>query len=508
MKKYVSILLLIVMTFSLLTGCASSNEKVKDKDTITFAYEAEPSNLSTTENNEIAAYYPCMMIYSGLFRTTANGPEKDLCTEYHTEKDENGEETIWVFKLREGVKFSDGTDLTATDVVDTLNFAKDRPSVSALLGFYNKVEAVDEYTVKLYTNGVYATVPASLSHKAAYILPSELIASGHDFNNNPIGSGPYKLVKWNKGENILLTINENYYDKEHYPTIKNVDWKIIAEGTSRTLSLEAGEVDFVVSVDSLDVARLQGDGKYTVSITNGSMFTYFLLQAQKEPFNDINFRKFLACAINREDITAVAMNGFSTPLVGCININIDGTTDENAQKYDPEKAKEYLAAWGGDPKSVNFEILVSNDVRRRIAEVIQSNLLEYGIQCTIKSTESATCSSLAKSGEYDAMVFAYTTNDFATYAKNLYYVSDAAHEGNKYRMSGDDSLNALIDEINVTTDAAARKEKITSFVSQLNAKQPVVPIYCSQVILAYNKDLTGVSVDSQGYFHVEDFRWN
>lgn len=505
MKK-LSLLLVLVLLFGLFAGCAAPKEE--KGSTITFAYEAEPSNLSTTENNEIAAYYPCAMIYSGLFKSTVNGPEKDLCTEYYTEKDENGEETIWVFKLREGVKFSDGSDLTATDVVDTLTFAKDRPSVSALLGFYSKVEAVDAYTVKLYTNGVYATVPASLSSKAAFILPSELIASGHDFSNNPIGSGPYKLVKWNKGENILLTINENYYDKDHYPTIQNIDWKIIAEGTSRTLSLETGEVDFVVSVDSLDVARLQESDQYTVSITNGSMFTYFLLQAQKEPFNDINFRKFLACAINREDITEVAMNGFGTPLAGCININIDGSTDENAQSYDPEKAKEFLAAWGGDPVSVNFEILVSNDVRRRIAEVIQSNLLEYGIQCSIKSTESATCSSLAKTGEYDAIVFAYTTNDFATYAKNLYYVSDAAHEGNKFRMSGDDSLNALIDEINVTTDPAARKEKITSFTSQLNEKQPVVPIYCSQVLLAYNKDLTGVSVDSQGYFRVEDFRWN
>lgn len=501
MKKLVALLLSLVMLLSLCTVAFADGTK----DTITFAYEAEPSGLSTTENNEVSSYYPCFLLYSGLFKYGQTGPEKDLCTEYHTELDANGEETIWVFTIREGVKFTDGTDLTAEDVADTLNFAHERPAVSGLTGFYTKAEAVDAKTVKLYTNGVYATTPASLAHKCCAVLPSELIAAGHDFNNEPVGCGPYKLVKWNKGENILFEANENYYGGA--PAIKNINWRFIAEGSSRTLSLQAGEVDFVVSVDSLDIARLQADDKYNVSITNGSMFTYFLLNGGKAPFNDVNFRKFLACAINREDVIEVALNGFGTPLVGCINVNIAGTTAENAEDYDEEKAAAYIAAWGGDPESVNFEILVSNDVRRRIAEVIQGELLEYGVNCTITTTESATCSSLAKSGEYDAMIFAYTTNDFATYAKNLYYVSDEAHAGNKFRMSYDDSLNALIDEINITTDENERAVKITDFVKQLNAKQPVVPIYCSQVLLAYDKNLQGVSVDSQGYFRVEKFSW-
>lgn len=502
MKKLTALVLALVMLLSLGSIVAFADA---ENDTITFAYEAEPSGLSTTENNEVASYYLCYLLYSGLFKSGVNGPELDLCTEYHTELDANGEETIWVFTIRDGVKFTDGTSLTAEDVADTLNFAHERPAVSGLTSFYTKAEAVDTLTVKLYTDGVYATVPESLTHKCCAILPSELIAAGHDFNNEPVGCGPYKLVKWNKGENILLVANEDYYAT--VPAIKNINWRFIAEGTSRTLSLQAGEVDFVVSVDSLDIARLQADDSFTVSITNGSMFTYFLLNGGKEPFNDINFRKFLACAICREDVVEVALNGFGTPLVGCINVNINGSTAEGAEDYDPDKAAEYLAAWGGDPSSVNFEILVSNDVRRRIAEVIQSELLEFDVNCTITTTESATCSSLAKTGEYDAMVFAYTTNDFATYAKNLYYVSDAAHAGNKFRMSNDDSLNPVIDQINVTTDPAARTALITEFVKALNAKQPVVPIYCSQVLLAYDKDLQGVSVDSQGYFRVENFSW-
>ena len=152
-------------------------------------------------------------------------------------------------------------------------------------------------------------------------------------------------------------------------------------------------------------------------------------------------------------------------------------------------------------------MLASNDVRRRIAETIQNALKEYGINCTVSNVESATCSSLARSGEYDAIVFAYNTNDFATYAKNLYYVSDAAHAGNKFRMSGDDSLNPLIDQINATTDAAARAKLITDFTKQLNAKQPVVPLYCAQTLLAYHKDVKGLEPNSKGQIRVENISW-
>ena len=188
-------------------------------------------------------------------------------------------------------------------------------------------------------------------------------------------------------------------------------------------------------------------------------------------------------------------------------MNSKGSTDENATTYDPAKAQEYLKAWGGDPSKVDFEILVTNDVRRRIAESLQNTLKEYGVNCRVSNTESATLSSLARSGEYEAAVFAYTTDDFATYAKNLYYVSDSAHAGNKFRMNGDDSLNPLVDQINSTTDPATREALIKDFTSQLNAKQPVVPVYCSQTLIAYDKNLGGLSVDSRGFFRAEKLFW-
>ena len=470
------------------------------KDSLTVAYEAEPSNLDPSGNNQIAAYYITYLLYSGLFKNTVDGVELDLAKDYVVENDANGEGTIWVFTLRDDAKFSNGDPVTAEDVAASLNATKES-SIKANAAFFEKAEAVDG-KVKLYTNGVYSAVPEALANKMMYIKPAKLIEAGHDFANDPIGSGPYKLVEWKKGEAIKMTANEHYYGTA--PAIKNIDWRFMAEGTTRTIALESGDVDLVISVDALDIPRLESNDAYELSITNGSMYTYMALQNTLEPFQDINFRKFLSAAIDRESVIAVALDGYGTPLTSCINVNIDGYTDEGGQGYDPEAAKQYLAAWGGDPASVNIEIVVATDVRRRMAEVIQSNLLEYGIQSEVVMNESATVSSRAAAGDFESLIFAYTTNYFLGYANQL-YVNNASYAG--VMMQHEDRFDADISAIASELDAAARKPMITELNKKINEYQPNIPIYCSQVILGYDANLKGLEVDSMGFFRVEEMSW-
>lgn len=522
MKRSLALILILCMMLSLFTACGEKVEpapapvsgqgqeqapakvpaKVPAKDTITFAYEAEPANLHPQGNNIVAAYYLTYMINSGLYKNTVNGPALDLAKEVKVEKDENGAETIWVFTLRDDVKFSDGSPLTAADVVATLNAAKES-SIKNQASFYTKVEADGDYIVKLYTNGVYSATPDALANKMFYIMPAKLLEAGHDFDNAPIGSGPYKLVEWKKGESITLTANDYYYGNT--PKIKNIVWKFMSEGTSRTIALEAGEVDFVVSVDAMDISRLEANPDYKVSITNGSMFTYILPHNMKAPFDDINFRKFFSAAIDREAVIDVALNGYGTPLTSCVNVNIDGYTEDGAQGYDPAKAEEYLAAWGGDPSSVKFSMLASTDVRRRIAEVIQSTMKEYDIEVEVIMAEPANLSGIVAAGDYETSVFAYTTNYFMAYANNL-YINNKSYGG--YMMGQQDRFDADIAAIAGELDDAARKNLITDVNKKINEYQPMFPIYCSQVLLCYDADLKGVEVDSMGFFRLEDLSWN
>lgn len=503
MKKLTALVLALIMILSLGTVALADS----GKDTITFAYETEPSSLFPTENDQIASYYINYLLYSALFKNTANGVEKDLCSDYHTENDENGQPTIWILNIRQDAKFCDGTPLTAKDVVATYQFAAERPSAKAKISFCQSVEVVDDYTVKLVTKGVYGSVPQALTAKQLNIQPAELLAKGTDFDYSPVGSGPYKLVSWNKGESIIMVANENYYGNA--PKIKNIVWKFMSEGTSRTIALEAGEVDFVISVDALDLPRLQADpDKYTVSITNGSMFTYWRMNNTVAPFNDANFRKFLSCAIDREELVIVALDGYGEPITSLVNINMAGFTTEGACDYDPEKAAEYLAAWGGDVSSLDIEIVVATDVRRRMAEVIVGNLAEYGIKAEVKMTESATVSTMASNGEYQTMIFAYTTDDIIAFCKQLYYTGEGCNTGVLWMMGDETRQNEKILDLQATLDADEKTAKVTELNKLLNDIYSLVPIYCSKVLLGYNKDIGGLAVNAMGFFRVEDMFWN
>ena len=128
-----------------------------------------------------------------------------------------------------------GQEVKAADVKASLELCKESPQVSQYGDAVESVEVIDDYTVKITTNGPHSGLLTDLSHHGNAILPADLIASGHDFNKEPIGTGPYKFVAWNKGESIELEANEDYWGE--VPAIKHVIWKIIPEGSSRTCLL-------------------------------------------------------------------------------------------------------------------------------------------------------------------------------------------------------------------------------------------------------------------------------
>ena len=164
-------------------------------------------------------------------------------------------DTEWVFKLKQGVKFHNGQEMKAADVKASLELCKESPQVSQYGTSSGTIEVVDDYTIKMTTDGPQSGLLSDLCHHGNAILPADLIASGHDFNKEPIGTGPYKLVAWNKGESLELEAFEDYWGGA--PAIKKVAWKVIPEGSSRTMALEAGEVDLIIEVESTDLTRLQ-----------------------------------------------------------------------------------------------------------------------------------------------------------------------------------------------------------------------------------------------------------
>ena len=297
---------------------------------------------------------------------------------------ENTSETEWVFHLRKGVKFHNGEEMTADDVVTSITYAKTCPEVNLYNSSVESIEKVDDYTVKITTPGPSAVLLSDLSHHGNAIVPKKLLDEGHDFSTDPIGTGPYKHVEWKRGDSLEFEMFEDYWDEEHMPSIKHMIWKIIPEGSSRTIALEAGEVDYIVDVEAMDVERLEAADGIKLDKIAATNHMWMMVNNEVPGLDNVDVRRAMNCAINKEDVVQVALNNLGTPSYSMAPDNMPGATDENTLPYDPEKAKEYMAASGVDPADVKFSIICSNDQKKRAGEVVQANLKEVlGIECEI-----------------------------------------------------------------------------------------------------------------------------
>lgn len=518
MKKLIALVLCVMMILAAMSACtanapqtaapaqeggsaaaapaAPAAEGAAVKDTIVMAFTNEPVSLTTNKHNAQVSDFVNQILYNGLFRTNENMElVPDLCESYETASD-----TEWIFHLKKDVYFHNGEKMSADDVVATLLWTQEFPEVEAYaLSYAETIEAVDENTVRIVTKDTRATILNDLANHANYICPKALIEAGHDFNAEPIGTGPYKFVSWTPSEKLEFEANEQYFDG--VPAIKHLVWKVIPEGSSRTIALQAGEVDYITNVATADYNLLMEDPNIQVDTTDGCVYNYMMTNDEKWPFDDVNFRKAVNCAIDKDAIVKVAINGLGTGLYAQTPVTLPGTVTANADSYDPDKAREYLAAWGGDLSKVNFTILCSNDTKLKVGEVIQAYLGEVGITCTLSSVDQATYLEMSGTKDYDAAIGGYGQTSLLTLVKTI-YASDNINASNNCRFS-DSEVDALIQKAMQTVDPVEQIKVIEALSARLNDCCPGIPLYLNTVIRAYNKNIAGVTFNGN-----DDQRYN
>ena len=470
------------------------------KDTLIIATANETPSVTTNEHNAVAGDYLNRMTHNGLFKTDENmEPVPDLVESY-----ENTSDTEWIFHLKQGVLFHNGQEMTAKDVKASLELCQQSPEVSQYGMSTGTIEVVDDYTVKITTDGPQSGLLSDLCHHGNAILPADLIESGHDFNTEPIGTGPYKLVSWNRGESLEFEAFEDYFEGE--APMKHITWRIIPEGSSRTMALEAGEVDMIIEVETADMTRIGETEGLTLFSEPGTAHNFMMINNEIAPFNNENFRKALASAIDKEAIVQVALNGDGTPVDAMVPDCFPGTTAEGAPTYDPEQAKAYFEASGLSPEECSFSIICSDDTKLRAGQVIQSSLKEnLGIDVQLESMDLATYLDITATGDYEAAIGNYTSSNLLSYALGVYH-SSSINASNKTRLN-DPEIDALIEEIQATLDPEENEAVITEFCKAINDICPQVPLYMKNNTRAYKSDLQGFNCTAGGTTYYNLFSW-
>lgn len=470
------------------------------KDSLIIATANETPSLTKNEHNAVAGNYMNSLTYNGLFRMDENlNPVPDLVESY-----ENTSDTEWTFHLKQGVLFHNGEEMKAEDVKASLELCKASPEVSQYSASMESVEVVDDYTVKITTNGPQSGLLSDLTHHGNFILPADLIEDGHDFNAEPIGTGPYKLVAWNRGESLEFEAFEDYFGGA--VPIKHMTWRIIPEGSSRTMALEAGEVDLVVEVETADMTRLSETDGLTLFSEAATAHNFIMINNEIAPFNNENFRKAIASAVDKNAVVQVAVNGNGTPTDALVPDCFPGTTAEGAPTYDPEQAKAYLEASGLSPEECGFTLICSDDTKLRAGQVIQSSLKEnLGIDVQLESMDLATYLDLTASGDYEAAMGGYQASDLLSYALGVYH-SNSIGASNKTRTNSPE-LDAMIEEIQASMDETEREALITEFSKAINELCPQVPLYMSNNTRAYRSGLQGFNCNAAGTTYYEQMSW-
>ncbi|MBO0344336.1 hypothetical protein J0X15_03795 [Roseibium sp. CAU 1637] len=357
------------------------------KDLLTVNLVNEPATLDPHQQWNPDSYYVYRNIFDNMLtRDNAGEIEPQIATSWEQISD-----TEVVFDLRDDVVFHDGEKLTADDVVYTIERITNPDFASPQLGQFNKIikaEALDDTKVKLTTDGPYPALLAQLVKLS--IVPQHVAStmSSEEFNAAPVGSGPYKFVKWDRGVEVVVEMNDAYWGKKG--PFETVSFKGVPDASTRMANLQAGTADLVVTLNADLADQLEASGRGVVKNVNTERVAYFAMNSTKAPLDNIELRRAIGYAIDREGIVEGLLGGYPKVVDQMLSPAHFGWKEGlTGFTYDPEKAKEIVAGLGDSAKA-ELELATSPVFDQRVVQAIQQMLTDVGLNASIEIVDMAT----------------------------------------------------------------------------------------------------------------------
>ena len=355
----------------------------------------DPANHRSRETENIIRN-----IYDGvLTRDSKMTIEPELAESY-----KQIDPTTWEFKIRQGVKFHDGSTLTAADVKFTFDRLINEGAMDgqtsprkSLLGPVKEVQLVDDSTVRFILTDPWPILPAMLPFQEV-VSKSFVEKSGPGgLATAEDGTGPFKLVDWRKGNSVIMERFDDYYGGS--PDIKPVGkacvdrviFKIIPENASRVAALLAGDVDIITELPVHDMKQVAANPATQVMTVNGTRTFFMAINMTKKPFDDIKVRQALNHAIDKKLIIDKILGGTATSLNGVLSPDAFAFDDSLKEySYDPDLAKKLLAD-AGYKDGIDLTIDTRAEYKE-IVEAIAATMSKSGIRAQVSVGEASVLS--------------------------------------------------------------------------------------------------------------------
>ncbi|MDE7009714.1 MAG: ABC transporter substrate-binding protein [Oscillospiraceae bacterium] len=534
MKRIVCLLLALLLCLGALSACgekpenppasdpgsgAPSGGEVKEvpqglnvtavEDTLTVAQSGEPTVLDPQNQNDQPTAVVCWQMYENLvMRNNVSGEFEPLLAESWEQIDDR---TIR-FHIRKDIVDHAGNPFTANDVYFTVQ----RGCASTLKSYVwsafdpDACKVVDEYTIDIATKEPFAPALQYLCNNGALMVSQKAVEDAGSldaYGRNPTGAtGPWKFVEWVAGDRIVLERNEDYYGEKPY--FKYLVIRNITDDTTRSLSLESGDVDFVIKTATAQLETLRANPNVDIHSVTSTTLTYLCFNVGNGgPWADARVRQALRYALDMDSMVQLAFSGAAVTAdsIYCNSLSCYVAPDaEHTYSYDVEKAKALLAEAGYED---GFEInLWTNENQSRVdlCDMIQNAWAQIGVTANVQILEFATELDMIHRGEHDAFIMGFVSaGDDGDFLHDNFYSSD-----NDYVQNTSGYKNARYDEImdkaRTSLDPAIRQECYAEVQELLNEDLPWLPIACATNDYGMRATLTGLDPDPQGILH---FRW-
>ena len=517
-KKIPSLLLSAALAVSLLAGCGgnpsnndgSASNAGPAKDTLVFSIPSEPTTLDATTAGERITYLPVHAIHDTILAEGDNGEIVGNLVESWEISEDN---LTYTMKIREGVKFHQGQTMTVEDVMFSLQ--KSTENFAGRYSVITNIEKVDDTHFKFTLAYPFSPVLNLLALTNASVVCKETYeANPEGYGRNPNGTGPFKFVSWMSGENIVLERNDEWWKGE--VPLKTLTFRIISEEATELIALEAGDIDAYIQVSESNRSLIESNPDLTMySVPGGQVYTLAFnngtySNGQKSVFADNKtLRQAICCAINKADVTALAVNGSVDPLYTPYPTFVENFPEDfDGDVYDVEKAKELLAE-AGYPNGFKFTMKTTTQSGySKPAEAIQGQLMNIGVEVDLVTMERGTyLQEVYNNFDYDATIWAvscdYPNMDDGVYRR---FYSGNITPGNNYMQINDPELDEAILTNRTSADPAERAACVKRVAEIIRDEAYCLPLYTSLTNLATNSNLKGVNVN---YGSVVDFsKWS
>ncbi len=510
MKKLLSLTLAMVMLFSMFAGCtkeepvtttaAPATEAGKPTEATTAAPEKIRTDIIIADTTDIKTLDPHAandgysarvfnQIYDPLMKQTADLEVAPALAESWEFKSD----TEIIFYIRKGVKFHNGDELKASDVKFSIDRMVASPSVKSYFDKITEVTVIDDYTVSVKTSEPYAPLMFNLAGTYGSIVSEKAITeAGDKYNENPIGTGPMKFKEWAANDHVTVVRNDDYW--RGTPKATSITIRVIPEDSSRTIALQAGDVDFLQATPAVDVARIMEDDSLKTETYLSQSAQYIGFNCKKAPFDNVKVRQALNYAVDRQTIVDVVLEGKGQVISTVLAPDMPGANNEiDYYPYDVEKAKSLLAE-AGYPDGFTASIMVYGDANNKIGQLVQSDFAKIGVELNVELTEFGAMLEYLNLGEHDMYTLSYGAagNPDSTFS-NVYHGSSSSASGNRSYYSNPE-VDKLIDEARVTMEWEDREpiyQKVQELIMQ---DAPIIPLYSEQKYYAMNANMEGYTI--------------